>query len=76
MSKDGAEWRERESYLSPPISPYVYQGWKCRCGNSRVSSYDFRYPQMVDIHKDLKIDKYGLKRYDDQGPVPKREDTG
>jgi len=49
MAKDGDEWRERESLTEPPLSPYVYQDWRCRCGNTRMTSYDFRYPQMVDV---------------------------
>ena len=45
MSRDGNEWMERESLYDPPLSPYVNQSWKCtKCGNTRITSYDIRYP--------------------------------
>jgi hypothetical protein len=64
MAKNGGEWREQESPFDPPLSPYVYQDWKCKCGNTCTTSYDFRYPQIVDIHDqqkgEVKDEMYGL----------------
>ena len=36
MAKDGDEWDEY------PLGPYVNQEWKCGCGNTMITSDDFR----------------------------------
>jgi len=36
MAKDGEEWMERDSIYEPPLSPFIYQNWKCKCGNWKI----------------------------------------
>jgi len=36
MAKDGEEWDEF------PLGPYINQEWECVCGNTRITSDDFR----------------------------------
>lgn len=49
MAKDGDEWMERESIYDPPLSPYVNQNWKCKCGNTRITTWHQGYPIDVEI---------------------------
>lgn len=42
MAHDGDEWDEF------PLGPCVNQEWKCRCGNTRTTSDDYR----LSTHKE------------------------